>query len=105
MDDAALIFCLRESRLDRLADSSQPVSADNQDILNPTVLKAVEDGQPVLGTLVIAALDRQAIFLSFAADPEDDLSRHLPNDPIIPNGVVDCIDVEDGAGSYPSRPI
>lgn len=93
MDDAALIFCLRESRLDRLADLSQPVSADNQDILNPTVLKAVEDGQPVLSTLVIADLDRQDIFLSFAADP------------IIPNGVVDCIDVEDGVGSYPSRPI
>ena len=70
MDDAALIFCLRESRLDRLADPSQPVSADNQDILNPTVLKAVED----------------------------DVSRHLPDDPIIPNGVVDCIDVEDGVG-------
>lgn len=68
MDDAALIFCLRESRLDRLADPSQPVSADNQDILNLTVLKAVED----------------------------DVSRHLPDDPIIPNGVVDCIDVEDG---------
>ena len=96
MDDAALIFCLRESRLDRLADPSQPVSADNQDILNPTVLKAVEDGQPVLSTLVIADLGRQDIFLSFAADPEDDISRHLPDDPIIPNGVVDCIDVEDG---------
>mgnify|MGYP003087209282 FL=1 len=98
MDDAALIFCLRESRLDRHADPGQPVSADNQDILNPTVLKAVEDGQPVLSTLVIADLDRQDIFLSFAADPEDDVSRHLPNDPIIPNGVVDCIDVEDGVG-------
>ena len=53
-----LIFCLRESRLDRHADPGQPVSADNQDILNPTVLKAVEDGQPVLSTLVIADLDR-----------------------------------------------
>ena len=60
------------------------------------VLKAIEDGQPVLSTLVIADLDRQDIFLSFAADPEDDVSRHLPNDPIIPNGVVDCIDAEDG---------
>ena len=39
------------------------------------VLKAVEDGQ---------------------ADPEDDVSRHLPNDPIIPDGVVDCADIEDG---------
>ena len=56
MDDAALIFCLRESRLDRLADPSQPVSADDQDILDPTVLKAVEDGQPVLSVCLLNGL-------------------------------------------------
>ena len=80
---------------DRFADSGQPVSADDQDIFDPTVLKAIQDGQPVLGALVIADLDRQDIFLSFAADPEDDVSCHLPDDPVVPDGVVDRVDIED----------
>lgn len=95
MDDAALVFCLRESRLNRLPDPGQPVSADDLDVLDPAILKAVENGQPVLGALVIADLDCQDTFLSFAADSKDDVSRHLPNGPIVPDGVVDRVDVEN----------
>lgn len=43
----------------------------------------------------IADLDRQDIFLSFTADSKYDIIRHLPNDSIVPDGVVNRVDVED----------
>ena len=96
MNDAALIFRLWKCCLDRFTDPGQPVSADDQNVFNSAVLKAVQDGQPVLGTLVIADFDRENIFLSLTAESQNDVSRHLPDDPIVPDGIVDRIDVEDG---------
>ena len=96
MDDAALVFRLWESGLDRLTNPGQSVSTDDQDVFHSAVLKAVEDGQPVLGALVIADLNRQDILFAFAADSQDNVGRHLPDDHVVTDGVVDRVDVEDG---------
>ena len=95
MDNAALIFCLREGCLDRFTDPCQSIGADNQDIFNPAVFEAVQDGEPVLGTFVIADFNRQDFLLSFAVDSKDDISRQLFDNPVITDRVMDRIDEQD----------
>ena len=83
MDNAALIFCLREGCLNRFTDPCQSIGADDQDIFNSTVFEAVQDREPVLGAFIIADFDRQDFLLSFTVDPQDDIRCQLFNDPIV----------------------
>ena len=95
MDDAALVFGLRESCLDRFTDPCQTISTDDQDISDSAVLKAVQDRKPVLGAFIITNFDRQDLLLSFTVDSQDDISCQLFDEPVITDGVMDRIDEQD----------
>ena len=95
MNDAALIFCFWISGCNCLPDTCQAIRADDQDILNSTVLEAVQDCQPVLRAFILPNFNREDFFLSLKVDSEDHVSSKFPDNTVVTNGVVDRIDVEN----------
>lgn len=75
MDNAALIFCFRESSGYGFLYSDKSVGADDHDILYSTVLEVVQDRKPVLGTFVFAYFDCQYFFVTLEINAKDDIVR------------------------------
>lgn len=73
MDYAALILSMRKSCGNSIFDSCQIISTYDHYILYTTVLELIQNGQPVLGAFVLPNVDCQNIFLSFKADPKNNI--------------------------------
>ena len=94
MHDAALVFRFGICRSNCFFDSTQPIGTDDQDIFYSAVFQFIQHGKPVLWALIFAHLNGQNLFLTVHVDSKNDISCQLPDHPIIPDRIMNCIDIK-----------
>ena len=95
MNDTALILGIREGTLDGFLDTRKTVRTDDKDVFYTAILKTIQNGQPVLRTLVFSDFNRQNFFLPLNVDSENNIGCQLMDNTILPDRVVDCVDIQD----------
>jgi|UPI0003A20158 hypothetical protein len=96
MYDAALLLRLRECRRYGFLNAREPVRAENEDILHTAVLQLVQNAEPVLGAFILPDLYAQDFLFTFQRKAEDDIGGKLADYPVLPHGIMDCVDVDHG---------
>ena len=94
MDNAALIFRFGKGCGYCFLYTAQAVRTDDQDVLNPTVLKFIQDRQPVFGAFIGSHLNGEDFLMPIQIDPKNDVGSQLLDDSVIPDRVVNGIYVE-----------
>ena len=57
MDNAPLVFRLWKGSGDRFLDPRQSIGTEDQDVFYSTFFLTIQNGKPILGTLIFANLD------------------------------------------------
>ena len=94
MYNAALVFRLRVCRSNRFFDSAQPIGAEDQDLFHSAVFQFIQHGKPVFCAFVVSHLNGQNLFLTVQIDSKNDIGCQLPDDSIIPDRIMNGIDIE-----------
>jgi len=64
MDDAALIFRIGKGCRDSLLDTGKSVCTKQENVLDASVLKAIQNAEPKLGTFIFTDLNCQDLFVA-----------------------------------------
>lgn len=61
---------------------------------SPPVLQLVQDGDPVFGAFILSDLYAQDFLFTFQRKAKDDTGSKLADHPVLPHGIMDCVDVD-----------
>ena len=96
MYDTALVFSVRECRLDGFLQSCKSIWAEDEDILYSSVFQAVKDTQPVFAAFVFPNFNGHDLFITVFIDSKDNVGCELADNPVIPDGKMDGIYKHNG---------
>lgn len=95
MDDGGLDPGLREDRLDRLGEATEPVDAADQDVLDAARAQVVEHRQPRARALALLPPDPQDLALAVGADPDRQLAAAVLDRAAGPHLDYQGVEVDD----------
>ena len=88
MDNALLDFCLGKYSFDCLRESGKAVYAGDQNILNATIFKAIQDGKPEFCTFILTNIHTQYVFMTVHVDTNSDIDCPFYDTSFMTNMIV-----------------
>ena len=107
MHNTALVFCFWEGCSNRFLKPCESVRAEDKNILDATVLKTVQNTQPVFTVFIFTDFKGEYFFVAILIDAEHNICSQLADNTVVTYRKMNGVNKDNriDAGKWPTLPL